>query len=257
MSVIDATPDIRFQRVTRRFRTPSRPAVDALREVDLHGPPGRITAVVGPSGCGKTTLLRLAAGLDAPTSGRVCIGDRVVEGPDQAVGLLSQEGTLLPWRRVRENVELGLEVRGVGRRQRHRRAVETIRRVGLPGDVLRSYPHELSGGMRQRVALARALCPGPSVVLMDEPFASLDEPTRHRLQDEVLHQWQLDPRTVLLVTHDIEEAVTMADRVVVMTFGRPVAEVPVDLPHPRDRLGEDFVRVLLAVRRALTEHANP
>ena len=247
---------IRFQNVSKCFTTPARGDVWALREMDLSCPPGELTCVLGPSGCGKTTLLRLAAGLETPTTGRVRVNGRPVTAPPENIGLVSQEGDLFPWRRVLSNVALGLEIRGEGRQRRRRRALETLRRLDLPAEVARSFPHELSGGMRQRVALARALCPSPRVLLMDEPFSGVDEPTRHRLQAELVELWLADRQTVLYVTHSIEEAVFLADHVVVMTFGRIVGRIDVDLPRPRDRLADAFVAVLLKVRRALAEHEN-
>jgi ABC-type nitrate/sulfonate/bicarbonate transport system ATPase subunit len=247
---------LRFEKVSRVFRTPARGELRALDALELACPRGALTCVVGPSGCGKTTLLRLAAGLDHPTGGRVLFEGRPVRNSPEGVGLVSQEGTLLPWRRVLENVWLGLEVRGVGRRERMRRARRALARVGLPGQVARSYPHELSGGMRQRAALAGVLCSEPRVLLMDEPFASVDEPTRERLQADLAGLWAADRRTILFVTHSVEEAVFLADRVVVMTFGRIVADMPVDLPRPRDRLSQAFVQALLGVRRALANHGS-
>lgn len=248
---------IRFESISRRFTTPARGDVWALRDVSFAVARASLTCVLGPSGCGKTTLLRLAAGLEAPTGGRVLVADRPVAGPPEGVGLVSQEGNLLPWRRVLRNVALGLEIRRERRRARRRRALEAVRRVGLPAEVSRSLPHELSAGMRQRVALARALCPNPRILLMDEPFSRLDEPTRHRLQAELLDLWLADRQTVLFVTHSIEEAAFLADRIVVMTFGRVCRTFDVDLPRPRDRLSDAFVDVLLKVRRALAEHESP
>lgn len=247
---------IRFEAVSKCFVTPARPEVWALRDFHLICPDGQLTCVVGPSGCGKTTLLRLAANLDFPTSGRVLMRGRPLDGPPAGVGLVSQEGTLLPWRRALANVTLGLEIRGMGRAERRAAARAVLERVHLGRDVERSYPHELSGGMRQRLALARALCPNPRILLMDEPFASVDEPTRHHLQGDLLGVWAADGQTILFVTHSIEEAVYLADRVVVMTFGRTVAEIPVPLPRPRDRLAQEFIDLLLVVRRAFTEHVD-
>jgi len=246
---------IRFNAVSKRYATPARGEVWALRNLDLVCPARQLTCVLGPSGCGKTTLLRLAAGLETPTAGRVTIDGQPVTGPTQGVGLVSQEGALLPWRRVIDDVALGLEIRGVGRAQRRDQARRAVARVHLPSEVERSLPHELSGGMRQRVALARALCPGPRILLMDEPFASVDEPTRHHLQSEVLNVWQADGQTILFVTHNVEEAVYLADRLIVMTFARTVADLPVALPRPRDRLAPEFVETLLTVRRTFTERA--
>jgi len=250
------TDTIRFENAGRRFTTPARGGIWALREITFACRAGELTCVLGPSGCGKTTLLRLAAGLDRPTSGRVLVDGRAVVGPPQGVGMVSQEGSLLPWRRVLGNVALGLEICGVARSRRKARVREVLRRVHLPAGIERSYPHELSGGMRQRVALARALCPNPRILLMDEPFGSVDEPTRHRLQAELLDLWLADRQTILFVTHSIEEAAFLADRIIVMTFGRTVETIPVELDRPRDRLSDAFVQILLGVRRALARQAD-
>jgi len=170
------------------------------------------------------------------------------------VGMVSQEGAVLPWRRVLDNVCLGLEIRGVARSRRRARARQALRRVHLPAGIERSYPHELSGGMRQRVALATALCPNPGILLMDEPFASVDEPTRHRLQDDLLGLWSAGRQSVLFVTHSVEEAAFLADRIIIMTIGRTVASIPVHLDRPRGRFSDAFVGLLLHVRRALADH---
>ena len=245
---------IRFEQAGKCFDTPARGKVWAVRNFDLTCSEGELTCVLGPSGCGKTTLLRLASGLDRATTRRVFVNGGAVAGAPENIGVVSQEGDLLPWRRILGNVALGLELRGVRRRPRLARAKAAIDRVGLPAEVARSFPHELSGGMRQRVALARALCTGPRILLMDEPFSSLDEPTRHRLQAELLQLWRADKQTVLFVTHNIEEAVYLAGRIIVMTFGHTVAELSLDLARPRDRLSGGFVEDLLQVRRALAEH---
>ena len=204
---------IRFENIAKLYTTPARGDVWALRDVEFTCAEGKMTCVLGPSGCGKTTLLRLAGGLESPTSGKVYVNGQAVAGPGENIAMVSQEGDLLPWRRVLENVSLGLEIRGQKRAARKLRAMETINRLGLDATIAHSFPHELSGGMRQRVALARALCPNPRVLLMDEPFSRLDEPTRHRLQSELMDLWQGDRQTVLFVTHSIEEAVFLADRI--------------------------------------------
>ncbi len=242
---------IEFRRVSRRFRTDARGDVWALRDFDLECREEQWCCLLGPSGCGKTTLLRLAAGLDRPTAGEVFLSGGRVHGPSKGIALLSQECGLLPWRTVLDNVALGLEIRGICRGERVRRALAAIRRVRLPEETARSRVHELSGGMRQRVALAGAVCADPRIVLLDEPFARVDEPTRHRLQDELLDLWLADRKTILLVTHSVEEAVFLADRIVVMDFGGIVAEVDVALPRPRERFGEEFFEVMRRVRGML------
>ena len=240
---------IHFENVSKRFITPGRGQVWALRDVDLSCRAGQLTCILGASGCGKTTLLRMAAGLETPTAGRVRVCSRPVSGPPEDIGVISQEGDLLPWRRALSNVKLGLEIQRIPRRQRRRQARDALRRVGLGPDIERSFPHELSGGMRQRVAIARALCTQPRILLMDEPFVSLDEPMRHKLQEDLLALWQQDPRTLLFVTHSIEEAVFLADRVVILAAGRKVRDLPVDLPRPRERLSPSFARLLLEIRK--------
>ena len=253
----DPHETIRFDGVCKTYVTRARGEVHAVRDFDLSCREGDLTCVLGPSGCGKTTLLRLAAGLETPTRGTVSVARQVVSGPRRDVALVSQEGDLLPWRRVGANVALGLEIRGLGRRRRKERSLAVLRRLGLPPGVAASLPHELSGGMRQRVALARALCTNPRMLFMDEPFSKLDEPTRFRLQAELLDLWLADRQTVLFVTHSIEEAVFLADWIVLMTFGRTVERVQVELPRPRDRLAENFVQLLLRVRRTLAAHEVP
>ncbi|MFP4354152.1 MAG: ABC transporter ATP-binding protein [Phycisphaerae bacterium] len=246
--------DIRYQMVGRVFHDPQRGQVHALQEIDLTCQAGQLTCVLGPSGCGKTTLLRLAAGLDRPTTGRVQLAGADVDGPTGVAALVSQEGDLLPWRTVLANAELGLEIRGIGRADRRRRALRALRRVGLDAAVAKAPVHTLSGGMRRRVALARALAADAEILLMDEPFAGLDEPTRHRLQAELSQLWQDDRRTVLFVTHNIEEAVFLADRIVLISAGRCIDEYIPDLPRPRDRLSRALLDCLFDLRRRLRGH---
>ncbi|GAA4847764.1 ABC transporter ATP-binding protein [Saccharopolyspora rosea] len=209
--------DIVFEDVSRVF--PARDGkgeVAALRGVDLRIPEGELVVIVGPSGSGKSTLLDLLAGLDAPTGGRILLGGEPVTGPGLDRGVVFQQYALLPWRTARSNVELGLEAKGVDRRQRRERALEHLDLVGLSA-FADHYPHELSGGMRQRVAIARSLAFDPEVLLMDEPFAALDAQTRERLQEELLGLWERTGKTIVFITHDIDEAVYLGRRVAVLT----------------------------------------
>lgn len=247
---------IRFQSVSRRFWTEARGEVWAVRDFNIRCAEEEWSCLLGPSGCGKTTLLRLVAGLDKPTKGHILLEDTPVAHPRMDVAFLSQEGDLLPWRNVRDNVALGLEIRGLPQAECRQRAREAIRRVRLPEETARSRVDELSGGMRQRVAVARALCVNPRVLLMDEPFARLDELTRHQLQEELMDLWLADRQTVLFVTHSIEEAVFLADRIIVMNSGTAAADLRVTLPRPRDRFSSDFVRMMRQVREALSQPAN-
>jgi ABC-type nitrate/sulfonate/bicarbonate transport system ATPase subunit len=221
-------------------------ALTALAGVSLSVEAGAAAAVVGPSGCGKTTLLRLIAGLDVPSAGSVFLKGQPVAGPSRACGLVFQEPRLFPWLTVAENAAFGL--RGVPGRVRTERAAAALDLVGLTAFAA-AYPDQLSGGMAQRAALARALAPAPELLLLDEPFAALDALTRSRLQGELVRLWQTTGATLLLVTHDIEEAVFLASQVVVLTArpGRVKEVVAIDLPYPRDRTAPAFA----ALRRRI------
>jgi NitT/TauT family transport system ATP-binding protein len=196
--------------------------------------PGEFVAVVGPSGCGKTTLLRLVHGLQRPTSGLITSGGQHIVRPSRSRGFVFQSDALLPWRPVIDNVCFPMEIAGLKRREARRKAMELLELIGL-ADTAAKYPAELSGGMRQRVNLARALSTDPSVLLMDEPFAALDAQTREVLQAELLNIWARDRKTVLFVTHQLDEAVYLADRVVVLQPhpGKVRSIVDIDLPRPR------------------------
>jgi NitT/TauT family transport system ATP-binding protein len=208
---------------------------EALRNVSLEVDAGEFIAIVGASGCGKTTLLRIVDGLIKPTRGEVRVDGGVVTRPGPDRGFVFQQDALFPWRTVLDNVVFGLEVQGKSKRAARERADGLIRLVGLAG-FEQHYPHELSGGMRQRANLARALTIDPDVLLMDEPFAALDAQTRELMQSELLRIWRAQRKTVLFVTHQIDEAVYLADRVVVMTSqpGQVKAVLDVDIPRPRD-----------------------
>ena len=238
-----------------RFATPGG-AVEALADCSLEVGPGSFTVVIGPNGCGKSTLLRLVAGLIQPATGSVEVGGERPRPGDGRVGLAFQQPRLVPWRTTLDNVALPLEVGGIGADERRARAVEALERVGLAGAAgLR--PRELSGGMAQRAALARALIDDPPVLLLDEPFSALDALTRETFNAELQRLWLERPRTVIMVTHSVPEAVALADRVVVMTPrpGRVARVVEVDLPRPRpaELLGDARAAELAAeVREALT-----
>lgn len=214
---------------------PGDAAVAALEDVSLTVAAGEFVSLIGPSGCGKSTLLHILDGLIPPSGGRVLVDSQRVCGPGPDRGMVFQEFALLPWRTVRANVELGLELRGIGPQERRRTASALLNLVGLTGFEER-FPHELSGGMRQRVSIARALAPDPKILLMDEPFANLDAQTRLLMEEELLNIWERTRKTVLFVTHDLAEAIAMAERVVIFT-ARPARVkdvVRVDLPRPRD-----------------------
>jgi NitT/TauT family transport system ATP-binding protein len=221
------------ERVSKVYAGRAGHAVRALEAVDLAVEAEEFVAVLGPSGCGKSTLLNLIAGLLAPSEGAIWLDGDVPPGR-AATAMVFQEFALFPWRTVQANVEFGLEEMGVPRGERARRAARYIDMAGLGGFEAK-YPHELSGGMRQRVGIARALAVEPAVLLMDEPFSALDAQTRQLMQEELLAIWERTRKTIVYVTHNIHEAVYMADRVVVLSRrpGRVLAEVKVELPRPR------------------------
>ncbi|HYP88952.1 MAG TPA: ABC transporter ATP-binding protein [Polyangiaceae bacterium] len=230
---------VRLRRISKQFRAAGGGNVFALSSIDLEPAVGEVVALVGQSGCGKSTLLRIVAGLEAPTSGEITLGGQSIAGPDPRCAMVFQEHRLFPWLTVAENVAFGL--RDVARGEQRERVDEHLASMGLSG-FERAYPHQLSGGMAQRVALARALARGPAVLLLDEPFAALDAFTKVKLQEELAHLRERARPTTLLVTHDIEEAVFLADRIVVLSErpGSIRAELTVDLARPRDRTSSTF-----------------
>ncbi len=218
---------------TKSFETRDGP-ITAMDGISFDIAPGEFVSVIGPSGCGKSTLFHAVGGLLPLSAGSVTVAGTAVRGPHPAIGMVFQEESTFPWRNVLDNVAFPLELRGVGRAEREARAQEMVRLVGLDG-FERRYPAELSGGMRQRVAIARTLAAQPKILLMDEPFAALDEQTRMLLGDKVLQIHQQLRQTTLLITHSLTEAVQLSDRVIVMTFrpGRLKRIVEVRLPRPR------------------------
>ncbi|GHU26126.1 ABC transporter ATP-binding protein [Betaproteobacteria bacterium] len=225
---------IRVEQVSHGFDTLTG-RLDVLEDIDLDIAPGEFVALLGPSGCGKSTLLRLVAGLEPASAGCITQDDKPITRPDPSRIVVFQDPTLFPWRTVWDNIALGLEAQGI-LKQEKARVDAALQKVGLEG-FEKSYPHQLSGGMAQRVALARALVNNPKVLILDEPLGKLDSLTRLELQSELVSLWLKNGFSVLLVTHDVEEALFMAQRVIIFT-PRPAkiaAELAVDLPYPRHR----------------------
>jgi NitT/TauT family transport system ATP-binding protein len=226
-----ARPMVSIDAVTMAFGT-----FVAVQKVDLRVADGEFLAIVGPTGCGKSTILNAIAGLLKPAEGTVSIDGVPVKGVQNNIGYLFQQDALLPWKTAIENVELGLMFRGEALEPRRDKALGWLAKVGLKGFEHR-YPHQLSGGQRKRVQMAQALITGPKVILMDEPFSALDIHTRHLMQNELLALWQEERRAVVMITHDLEEAIALGDRVVVLAAGprsHVIDSFPVDLARPRD-----------------------
>ena len=230
----DGAPLLDVRGITKRFPTEDG-LLTAVDDVSFSVASGEFVSIIGPSGCGKSTLFNIIGGLTGDYDGSVTVQGRVVTGTHSAIGMVFQEESTFPWRTVQDNVAFPLELAGLPRPERLERALHFIALVGLSG-FERCYPAELSGGMRQRVAIARTLASEPRILLMDEPFAALDEQTRLLLGDKVLQIQQALKQTTLLITHNLTEAVQLSDRVLVMTYrpGRLKRAVPIELPHPRD-----------------------
>ena len=246
--------------VSVRFQTRGKPPVVALDDVSLTVRPDTFSVIVGPSGCGKSTLLRLVAGLERPDDGRITLDGRPIDGPSRERGMVFQSYTLFPWLTVRENVMFGPKLDGMARAARAAIADELIEAVHLTG-FGDAYPTELSGGMRQRVALARALANDPRILLMDEPFGALDSQTRQVMQELLLEIWQQRRKTVLFITHDIDEAIFLGDRVVVMTArpGTIKCDEVIELPRPRDAgivTSPEFIDIKRRLLGAIEEEAR-
>jgi NitT/TauT family transport system ATP-binding protein len=245
--------------ITKRFETPEG-AVTAVDGISLSVAPGEFVGIIGPSGCGKSTLFNIIGGLLDGYDGTVKVAGDLVRGPHPAIGMIFQEESTFPWRTVIDNVAFPLEIAGIAKRERYERAKHFVSLVGLDG-FERRYPAELSGGMRQRVSMARTLAAEPKIMLMDEPFASLDEQTRLLLGDKVLQIQQQLKQTTLLITHNITEAVQLSDRVFVMTYrpGKLKRMVKLDLPRPRTSeivSSEAFGRYVAQIWSDLREEAS-
>ena len=249
---------VELDRVTCTFAT-ARASYTAVKDVSLAVAEGEFVSVVGPTGCGKSTLLNVAAGLLKPSSGEVRVRGTPLSGINRAAGYMFQSDALMPWRSCLANVTAGLEFRGVAAGDARRRGEEWLARVGLAGFGDR-YPHQLSGGMRKRTALAQMLILDPPVLLMDEPFSALDIQTRQLMENELLELWSANRKSVIFITHDLEEAIALSDRVVVLSAGpatRPIGEFAIDLPRPRDvaeiRLTPRFIALHDRIWHAMKE----
>ncbi|WP_454764276.1 ABC transporter ATP-binding protein [Cupriavidus campinensis] len=233
-----STPALSLENVTCTFvsREDGGQRYTAVRDVTLSIQPGEFVSVVGPTGCGKSTLLNVGAGLLEPSSGTVRVFGEPLVGINKRAGYMFQAEALMPWRSALDNVVAGQEFRGMPRADAEAQGEEWLRRVGLGGFGDR-YPHQLSGGMRKRVSLAQTLIMDPDIILMDEPFSALDIQTRQLMENEVLELWAARRKAVLFITHDLDEAIAMSDRVVVLSAGpgtHPIGEFAIDLPRPRD-----------------------
>jgi ABC-type nitrate/sulfonate/bicarbonate transport system ATPase subunit len=252
-------PKLRIDNVALRFAARGGETVTALENISLDVRDKEFSVIVGPSGCGKTSLLRLVAGLIEPTEGTISLDDRPIKGPGKDRGMVFQSYTLFPWLTVQDNVEFGLRIAGNPAAQRRDTARRFIAQVGLQG-FERLYPKQLSGGMMQRVALARALANDPAILLMDEPFGALDSQTRSLMQELLLDIWQASHKTVLFITHDIDESILLGDRVYVMTArpGRIKEMVEITLVRPRTvemLTSEEFMTIKRRIMHSIHEEA--
>jgi NitT/TauT family transport system ATP-binding protein len=250
---------LELDRISVTFVSPDGERYTAIRDTTLRVAPGEFVSVVGPTGCGKSTLLNVAVGLLAPSAGSTSAFGAPLEGLNRRMGYLFQTEALMPWRTALSNVAAGLEFRGVAKDEARAKAADWLRRVGLAGFGER-YPHQLSGGMRKRVALAQTLILDPQLILMDEPFSALDIQTRHLMENELLELWSANRKSVVFITHDLEEAIALSDRVVVMSAGpesHPIGEFAIDLPRPRDvaeiRLTPRFIELHTQIWRAMKD----
>ena len=255
------TPAVQLESVTCTFAAKSAgaQAYTAVKDVSLQIADGEFVSIVGPTGCGKSTILNVVAGLLKPSSGPVTIFGEALSGINRRAGYMFQSEALMPWRSALGNVTAGLEFRGVDAGEARRRGEDWLERVGLAGFGDR-YPHQLSGGMRKRVALAQMLILDPKILLMDEPFSALDIQTRQLMENELLELWSANRKSVIFITHDLEEAISLSDRVVVLSAGpatHPIGDYVIDLPRPRDvaeiRLTPRFIALHDKIWHAMKE----
>lgn len=241
--------------VSKTFRV-NKGELQVLDDINFQVEQGEFISIVGTSGCGKSTLLRMVIGLEHPTQGEVCLWDRVVSKPSVDCGMVFQEARLFPWLTVQENIEFGI-TRDFSKEEKKQIVQQHIDLVGLKG-FEKALPKQLSGGMQQRVSIARSLVNKPDILLLDEPFGALDALTRINMQNEVLKLWEHEEKTMVLVTHDIDEAIFLSDRIVVLSArpGRLMDIITVELPRPRERSSDDFLRIRAKIFKYLTSHAE-
>ena len=237
--------------ISKTFYSESGEQIRAVEGLNLRVREGEFITLVGATGCGKTTLLNLIAGLDSPDDGQLCLGEDLRLGDN--IAYVFQHYTLFPWRSTLSNVSFGLQMRGIGRKKRKEKALKLLSKVGLDG-FENTYPYELSGGMRQRAAIAQALAIRPKLLLMDEPFGALDDSTRRELQQMLTELWQENRTTILFVTHNIDEAVVLGEKVLVLSErpGRIIREFDVELPRPRNTITKEFTDLFMQIRQSLS-----
>lgn len=230
--------------------------LEVLRDIDIDVKQGEFISIVGSSGCGKSTLLKMIIGLEETTSGSITVGNRRVTKPSIDCGMIFQEARLYPWLNVQKNIEFGI-TRKMDNEERKKFVQEHIELVGLKG-FEKALPKQLSGGMQQRVSIARALVNRPDVLLLDEPFGALDALTRINMQNEVLRIWEVEQKTMILVTHDVDEAIFLSDRIVILSSrpGRVQEIINVDLPRPRERSSEEFMRIRMRIMQYFFQEAD-
>jgi len=248
--------EIRIQHVAKEYKSNGN-SLKAVDDVSFDIRDSEFICLVGPSGCGKSTLLRMIAGLEPVSSGEILMGNKKVTSPSPSIGFVFQEYTLFPWRTVEKNVEFGLEIKKLSPTEREQVASKYLDMVGL-SKFKDSYPHQLSGGMRQRTAIARTLAVNPEILLMDEPFGALDAQTRNILQEQLLDIWHKEKKKVLFVTHNVDEAVFLADKVIIMTArpGRIKDIINIDIPRPRVRTETEVNKVRTVILKSLFEEVQ-
>lgn len=248
---------IELQKIKKEYVTERGKKILALDGIDLSIEPQEFVCLLGPSGCGKSTLLRMIAGLDFPTEGTLSVLKQQVKKPIPEAQMVFQEYSLMPWRDVLENVEMALELRGESSEKRRVKAMEMLEMFGL-GEFVKSFPYELSGGMQQRVAIARAMAADPQILYMDEPFGALDAHTRYQMQQELLNFWLSARKTVVFVTHSIEEALFLGTRIIVMSGhpGKILRDMKITLPYPRDRWSPEFGKLFQMIMADMGDGGN-